>query len=112
MIFLELVYLGLNGCSGVTDECILKAVKGGIENCSNDLNGDNKLTDVGPSARDAGCGQLQSINLSGCGKVTDAGISALGAGCGQLRSISLGGCYKVTDACISDLGHISITTNW
>jgi hypothetical protein len=46
----ELLYLGLNGCSSVTDECILKAVKRRYEDWSYDLNGDNKQTDAGVSA--------------------------------------------------------------
>ena len=80
----ELVYLGLNGCSSVTDECILQAVKRRFENYSNDLNGDNKLTDAVPSAMDDVSEELESINLASCSVVTDtAGVSALGCGCGQ-----------------------------
>ena len=101
----ELVYLGLDGCSSVTDECILKAVKGQIEDYGNDLNGDNKLTDAGVSALENVYGQLKSTVLRWCDKVTDAAdVSALSCGCGKLQSIDLSNCSNITDAGVSALG--------
>ena len=97
----ELLYLGLNGCNSVTDECILKAVKRRYEDWSYDLNGNNKLPDVVVSALSAGCGQLESISVGCCAQVADA---ALGRGCGKLQSINLRGCAQVTDAGVSALG--------
>jgi hypothetical protein len=77
----ELVYLGLKGCSSVTDECILKALKRRFEKYSNDINRENTLTDAGPSALDDVSGELESINLECCSVVTDTvGVSALGFG--------------------------------
>ena len=90
-----LIHLGLNNCSSVTDECILKAVDGCRRQSMRGYSGkDNGEADAGISALGHGCGQLQSIDLTGCSKVTDAGISALGHGCGQLQSIDLRGCDR------------------
>ena len=62
-----LLHLGLNNCSSVTDECILRAVNG--------------------------CRRKRWVvafrRLWGFDKVADAGLSALNAGCDQLRSIDL-----------------------
>ena len=94
---INLLHLGLKGCSSVTDECILKAVTGRFEGLSEDVSGRNMIRDSGVSALSGGCGQLRSIDLADCVEVTDAGVIALGAGCGQLQSINLSHC-RVTDA--------------
>ena len=101
---IDLVHLGFDGCSSVTDRCICNVVERRRELSIEYLSGRNEVTDVGPSVLGHGCGQLQSINLEGCGKVTDVGVSALGAGCGQLQHIYLRGCHLVTDIGVSALG--------
>ena len=97
----DLVHLGLNNCSSMTDQCVMDVVHICPQLRSIDLGECKKVTDAGISALGAGCGQLQSINLAGCEKVTDAGISALSHGCGQLQIVDLAFCGKVTDAGIS-----------
>ena len=52
----DLLHVGLNGCNGVTDQCILTIAKV--------------------------CRKLSNISIRCCKKVTDAGVSALGHGCG------------------------------
>jgi hypothetical protein len=98
----DIEHLGLNGCSNLTDQCIMDMVNRCRKLTSINLHGCNMVTDAGISALGAGCGQLQSIGLAGCTEVSDEGVSALGAGCGQLRRIDLRGCKWVTDACVSD----------
>ena len=100
---INLLHLGLNDCSNVTDERILKGLTGCNESVCEDISGYIMIRDAGVSALGAKCGQLQSINLECCSKVTDAGVSALGAECGQLQSINLECCGKVTDAGVSAL---------
>ena len=129
----DLVYLGLRGCSNITDQCVIDIVKrcrqlSGIElgDCKKqyctvtdvgitalatgcgrlqtiNIGGCRLVTDAGVTALSHECGQLQSIDLTGCEKVTEAGVRALSAGCGQLRSINLECCYKVTDAGVTAL---------
>ena len=128
----DLLHFGLDGCSSITDGCLLKMVNGcdggcrgeGLSVCNKEadagvsalghmrrtrqsisLEGCVDLVDRGFIALGAGCGHLQSINLESCRQVTDAGVIALGAGCGQLQSINLSGCNKVTDAGVIALGH-------
>ena len=100
----ELVYLGLEGCSNITDQCVIDIVKRCRKLLGIELGDCGEVTDVGITALSHGCGQLQSINVSYCDKVTDAGVTALGARCGQLQSINLSWCDKVTDVGISALG--------
>ena len=101
----DLLHVVLNGCSGVTDQCILTIARVCRRLNSIDIRCRGNATDACMSALSRGCGLLQNINISNCDKVTDAGISALGHGCGQLQSINIGNCDKVTDAGISALGH-------
>ena len=101
---IDLVHLGLNGCTSVTDCCICNVVERCQGVSREHLSECDKLTDIGASALGHGCGKLQSIDLGGCRKVTDVGVSALGHGCGQLQYIYLRGCDKVTDIGISALG--------
>ena len=72
---INLLHLGVKGCSRVTDQCILKAVMRRYEGLSEDV-------------------------VSGRNMIRDAGVSVLRAGYGQLRSIDLEGCKLVTDACV------------
>ena len=59
----DLVFLGLKGCSNITDQCVMDIVKR--------------------------CRKLLVIEVGDCRKVTDVGVTALGAGCGQLQKIDL-----------------------
>ena len=81
----NLLHLGFNACSGLTDRCIQIVVRryhaGNIE-CE-------EITTAGVLALGHGCGQLQSIDLGGCHNVTDTGISALGRGCVNCRALIL-----------------------
>ena len=79
---IELLHIGHNGCSSVTDQCLMVIATRCPKLRSICLRRCIKVTDAGISALGEGCGQLQSINLDGCNKVTDVGISVLSAGCG------------------------------
>ena len=94
----NLVYLGLRGCSNITDQCVIDIVMRCRMLLGIELGDCIKVTDVGVIALGTGCGKLQSIDLSGCYMVTDAGVTALSHGCGKLQSITLRDCKKVTDA--------------
>ena len=94
----DIVHLGLEGCSNITDQCIVDITYRCRKLRTIDTGGCGQVTDAGVIALGAGCGQLQSINLCGCNKVTDGGVIALGAGCDQLQSINLCRCREVTDA--------------
>ena len=76
---INLLHLGLNDCSNVTDERILKGLTGCNESVCEDISGYIMIRDAGVSALGAKCGQLQSINLECCSKVTDASIAAFGS---------------------------------
>ena len=93
----DLLHLGLDGNSRVTDECIQKALTGCDLGCQ-DLREKKNVKSASVSASSYGCVQLLSINLENCYQVTDAGVSALGHRCGQLQSINLAVCNTVTDA--------------
>ena len=94
----DLVYIGLKGCSNITDQCVMDIVKRCRKLLVIVLGNCREVTDVGITALGAGCGKLQSIDLSYCNEVTDAGVTALSHGCGQLQSINLEYCHRVTDA--------------
>ena len=59
----NLSYLGLKGCSRVTDECILKALMGRCKSVIEDTEKCKKTRDAGVSTLSDRCGQLQSIDL-------------------------------------------------
>jgi Leucine Rich repeat len=101
---IDLVHLGLNGSSSVTDACILKTVNIWSRMRESEVNYSSEVTAAGESAWRHGCDQLQSINLQDCSLVTDAGVSLLGHGCVHLQHINLRGCCEVTDAGLTALG--------
>ena len=101
----DLVYLGLNGCSNITDHYTMDIVTRCRWLRDIKLQDYLMVTDAGVSALSHGCSHLQSVDLSRCNKVTDAGVTASSYGCGQLNTIYLGDCSKVTDAGVVALSH-------
>ena len=61
----DLLHLGLNSCSCVTDECLLKLfVSSGRERSGGLCRRRKGVADHGMSALSHGCGQLQNITVA------------------------------------------------
>lgn len=100
----RLVELHLNGCQGITDDCLIEVVnKHGQSLQELEVLGCFKISFLSTNAVSQQCKKLTKLNLGQCHKITNGALSNIAENLKHLEVLDIRGCKQIKDISMKDV---------